>query len=58
VNNVREILAAVDAPEVDSATRLALQRIYQRTALFGGDARGHVTLLLRTILESEGMRMP
>ncbi|WP_439925308.1 hypothetical protein [Nitrobacter sp. JJSN] len=51
---VAQILAAVDAPPVDSQVRLALQRIYHRHEMFGGDGRGHVTLLLRTILESEG----
>jgi hypothetical protein len=51
---VAQILAAVDAPPVDSKVPLALQRIYRRKELFGGDGRGHVTLLLRTILESDG----
>lgn len=51
---VAEILAAVDARPVDSTVRLALQRIYHRKELFGGDGRGQVTLVIRTILESEG----
>lgn len=51
---VQEILAAVDAPPVDSTARSALQRIYRRKELFGGDGRGHVTLVIRTIIESTG----
>lgn len=35
--------------------RMTLQKLYyRREMLFGEDGRGHVTLLLRTILESEG----
>ena len=51
---VTQILDAVDAPPVDSQVRLALQKISHRTAMFGGDGPGRVTLLLRTILESDG----
>lgn len=51
---VAQILAAVDAPPVDSKVQLALQKISHHTAMFGGDGPGRVTLLVRTIIESEG----
>jgi hypothetical protein len=51
---VEEILAAVEAPPVDERVRLTFQKMIYRADKFGGDGRGNVTLLLRTILESEG----
>jgi hypothetical protein len=52
---VHDILAAAEAPSIDAATRLTLQRLlYRREKFGGGDGRGHVTLLIRTILESAG----
>jgi hypothetical protein len=59
---VQEILDAVEAPPVDKETRSTLQRYLWRRQrhgdLFrdewGNDGRGYITLLLRTILESEG----
>jgi hypothetical protein len=50
---VREILASVEAPPVDAQVRLTLQKHLYRAEIFETDGRGHVTLLLRTILESE-----
>jgi hypothetical protein len=60
---VQAVLDAVEAPEIDQETRLVLQRyLYRRNRYgaafhgddFGTDGRGYVTLLCRTILESEG----
>jgi hypothetical protein len=60
---VQAVLDAVEAPPIDKETRLTLQRyLYRRNRYgamfrgddFGTDGRGHITLLLRTILESEG----
>jgi hypothetical protein len=60
---VQAVLDAVEAPEIDRETRLVLQRyLYRRNRYgamfrdddFGSDGRGYVTLLCRTILESEG----
>jgi hypothetical protein len=59
---VQAVLDAVEAPQIDRETRLTLQRyLYRRTKYgdvfkddFGSDGRGYITLLLRTILESEG----
>lgn len=53
VEPVREILAALDV-EVDAATRRELEKIFRRRQYFHGDGRGHLTLLIRTITESEG----
>jgi hypothetical protein len=50
---VREILASVEAPPVDAQVGLTLQKHLYRSEIFGTDGRGHITLLLRTILESE-----
>jgi hypothetical protein len=50
---VREILDAVEAPPVDAQVRLTLQKHLYRSEIFDTDGRGHITLLLRTILESE-----
>ena len=44
-------MISVEAPPVDADVRLTLQRHYDRREIFGEDGRGHVTLLLRTILE-------
>src|SRR5664279_3627856 len=50
---VREILDAVEAPPpVDAQVQLTLQKHLYRSKMFGTDGRGHITLLLRTILES------
>jgi hypothetical protein len=60
---VQAVLDAVEAPPIDKETRLTLQRyLYRRNRYgaafhgddFGSDGRGFITLLLRTILESEG----
>ena len=50
---VAEILAALEIA-VDEATRRELEKVYHRRQYFHGDGRGHVTLLIRTITESEG----
>jgi hypothetical protein len=50
---VKEILDSVEAPLVDSQVRLTLQKHLYRAEIFGTDGRGHITLLIRTILESE-----
>jgi hypothetical protein len=60
---VQAVLDAVEAPPIDKETRLTLQRyLYRRNKYgevfhdndFGSDGSGFITLLLRTILESEG----
>jgi hypothetical protein len=61
---VQAVLDAVEAPPIDKETRLTLQRyLYRRNRYgamfkddddFGTDGRGYITLLCRTILESEG----
>jgi hypothetical protein len=61
---VQAVLEAVEAPPIDRETRLTLQRyLYRRNKYgqmfrddddFGTDGRGYITLLIRTILESEG----
>src|SRR5665811_1714515 len=60
---VQAVLDAVEAPQIDRETRLTLQRyLYRRNRYgaafhgddFGTDGRGYITLLCRTILESEG----
>ena len=60
---VQAVLDAVEAPPIDKETRLTLQRyLYRRNRYgaafhgddFGADGRGYITLLCRTILESEG----
>jgi hypothetical protein len=60
---VQGVLDAVEAPQIDRDTRLALQRyLYRRNKYgemfhdndFGSDGSGYITLLCRTILESEG----
>ena len=53
VEPVREILAALDL-EVDDATRREMEKIFRRRQYFHSDGRGHLTLLIRTITESEG----
>lgn len=50
---VGEILAALEV-DVGDATRRELEKIFQRREYFHGDGRGHLTLLIRTITESEG----
>lgn len=39
---------------VDQATRRELERIFHRREYFHQDGRGHITLLVKTIAESEG----
>jgi hypothetical protein len=60
---VQAVLDAVEAPQIDRETRLTLQRyLYRRNRYgamfrdddFGSDGSGYITLLCRTILESEG----
>jgi hypothetical protein len=42
-------------PQPDAQVRRTLQRTLHRTEkYFGGDGRGQITLLIRTIVESEG----
>jgi hypothetical protein len=50
---VEKILASVEAPAVDAQVHLTLQKHLYRSGIFGTDGRGHVTLLIRTIIESE-----
>ena len=50
---VEEILASVEAPPVDAQVHRTLQKHLYRSGIFGTDGRGHITLLIRTILESE-----
>jgi hypothetical protein len=50
---VQEILNSVEAPPVDEQVHRTLQKHLYRSGIFGTDGRGHVTLLIRTILESE-----
>ena len=45
-------LAAAEAPPVDAQVRLTLQKHVYRAEIFGTDGRGHITLLIRTILVS------
>jgi hypothetical protein len=51
---VEEILASVEAPQIDAQVRLTFQRMLYRADKFVGDGRGDITLLIRTITESEG----
>jgi hypothetical protein len=52
---LQNILDALEVPLIDAQARRMLQRLLHRHDKFlGGDGRGHVTLLIRTILESEG----
>ena len=60
---VQAVLDAVEAPPINRETRLTLQRYLYRRNKYGEmfrdddfvtDGRGYVTLLCRTILESEG----
>jgi hypothetical protein len=55
---VAEILTALEVPPIDEATRRCLQKIFYRREYFDGDGRGQITLLLRTIAESEGNGPP
>jgi hypothetical protein len=49
-----DILEALEVPLIDAEMRRTLQRqMHRRDKYFGGGGRGHVTLLVRTILESE-----
>jgi hypothetical protein len=50
---VDEILASVEAPPVDAQVHRTLHKHLYRSGIFGTDGRGHVTLLIRTIIESE-----
>jgi hypothetical protein len=51
---VDEILASIETPPVDAQVHRTLQKHLYRSGTFGTDGRGHITLLVRTILESEG----
>jgi hypothetical protein len=51
---LQKILDAIEVPPSDLEVRRILQRMLYRQDYFGGDGRGHITLLIRTILESEG----
>jgi hypothetical protein len=51
---VQEILSALELIDVDAEVRHALQKICYRRDHFHGDGRGHITLLIRTIVESAG----
>jgi hypothetical protein len=51
---VDEILAAVEAPPIDTQVRLTFQRMLYRADKFGSDGHGDITLLIRAITESEG----
>ena len=53
VKPVSEILAALEIA-VDDATRRELEKIFHLREYFHGDGRGHLTLLIRTVVESEG----
>jgi hypothetical protein len=53
VKPVGEILAALEIA-VDDATRRELERIFHLREYFHGDGRGHLTLLITTVVESEG----
>jgi hypothetical protein len=55
---VAEILGVMEVPEVDPQARRALQRIYYRRNKFHGDGAGHLTLLIRSISESEANGIP
>jgi hypothetical protein len=52
--SVQEVLDALEITEIDPEARRALQRIFYRRNTFEDDGRGHVVLLLKTFLESEG----
>jgi hypothetical protein len=51
---LQKILDALEVPPIDLEVRRTLQRLLHRREFFGGDGLGCVTLLIRTILESEG----
>jgi hypothetical protein len=52
---LQNILDALEVPLIDAQARRMLQKLLHRHDKFlGGDGSGHVTLLIRTILESEG----
>ncbi|WP_334368824.1 hypothetical protein [Bradyrhizobium sp. AZCC 1578] len=53
-NEVREILAALEAPPADGEVMDTFQRTIFRGRQFGVDGRGRVVLTCRCILESEG----
>jgi hypothetical protein len=50
---VHEILDSVEAPPVDARVLITLQKHLYRSGIFGTDGRGHIILLIKTILESE-----
>src|SRR5450631_2566722 len=52
-NSVQDILTSLEIAEIDVQVRRSLQRILYRKNQFDQDGRGHIILLLRTILESE-----
>jgi hypothetical protein len=51
---IHNILASLDIAEIDPQARRELQKILYRRDMFHGDGRGHVILLIRTIVESAG----
>ena len=51
-NQVQQILDDVEAPPIDTETRRTLARWLWRRDKFEGDGRGHITYLLRVIVES------
>ena len=51
---VCEIPDSVEAPAVDAQVHHTLQKHLYRSGIFGNRRTGSVTLLVRTILESEG----
>ncbi|GGI24149.1 hypothetical protein [Bradyrhizobium guangdongense] len=61
VQAVQEVLDALEAPPIDPEARIALQRYYVRCEMlrkvdkrYSEDGRSRITLLVRTIIESEG----
>jgi hypothetical protein len=53
VQPVGDILAALEV-DVDDAARREMEKIFHLREYFHGDGSGHLTLLIRTITESEG----
>ncbi|QAU39595.1 hypothetical protein XH86_19465 [Bradyrhizobium guangdongense] len=58
---MQEVLDALEAPPIDPEARIALQRYYVRCEMlrkvdkrYSEDGRSRITLLVRTIIESEG----
>jgi hypothetical protein len=51
---VDEILTSLDVPKIDAETRGIFQRMIHRQKYFGGDAKGRIIFIIRTITESNG----